>query len=218
MAPTSPTQLEPSTAGWQAKQVYVMAVICLTLGLGIGYLLRGSQSQAKSSAAQPMGAAAQPGTMPQMPSLDDMKRMANKKAEPLLEKLKTDPKNTELLTQVARMYETTHQFKEAADYFGKAVEADPKNVETRAEMASCLYYSGDVDGAIAQLERSLTYDAKNPNSLFNLGVMRWQGKKDAKGALSAWQQLLKTNPGLAADKKSQVQKLMAQVEQPNKTN
>jgi len=218
MAPTSPTQLGPSTASWQAKQVYVMAVICLTLGLGIGYLLRGSQSQAKSSAAQPMGAAAQPGTMPQMPSLDDMKRMANKKAEPLLEKLKTDPKNTELLTQVARMYETTHQFKEAADYFGKAVEADPKNVETRAEMASCLYYSGDVDGAIAQLERSLTYDAKNPNSLFNLGVMRWQGKKDAKGALSAWQQLLKTNPGLAADKKSQVQKLMAQVEQPNKTN
>ena len=218
MAPTSPTQLEPSTAGWQAKQVYVMAVICLTLGLGIGYLLRGSQSQAKSSAAQPMGAAAQPGTMPQMPSLDDMKRMANKKAEPLLEKLKTDPKNTELLTQVARIYETTHQFKEAADYFGKAVEADPKNIETRAEMASCLYYSGDVDGAIAQLERSLTYDAKNPNSLFNLGVMRWQGKKDAKGALSAWQQLLKTNPGLAADKKSQVQKLMAQVEQPNKTN
>ena len=218
MAPTSPTQLEPSTAGWQAKQVYVMAVICLTLGLGIGYLLRGSQSQAKSSAAQPMGAAAQPGTMPQMPSLDDMKRMANKKAEPLLEKLKTDPKNTELLTQVARMYETTHQFKEAADYFGKAVEADPKNIETRAEMASCLYYSGEVDGAIAQLERSLTYDAKNPNSLFNLGVMRWQGKKDAKGALSAWQQLLKTNPGLAADKKSQVQKLMAQVEQPNKTN
>ena len=218
MAPTSPTQLGPSTASWQAKQVYVMAVICLTLGLGIGYLLRGSQSQAKSSAAQPMGAAAQPGTMPQMPSLDDMKRMANKKAEPLLEKLKTDPKNTELLTQVARIYETTHQFKEAADYFGKAVEADPKNVETRAEMASCLYYSGDVDGAIAQLERSLTYDAKNPNSLFNLGVMRWQGKKDAKGALSAWQQLLKTNPGLAADKKSQVQKLMAQVEQPNKTN
>jgi len=218
MAPTSPTQLEPSTAGWQAKQVYVMAVICLTLGLGIGYLLRGSQSQAKSSAAQPMGAAAQPGTMPQMPSLDDMKRMANKKAEPLLEKLKTDPKNTELLTQVARIYETTHQFKEAADYFGKAVEADPKNIETRAEMASCLYYSGEVDGAIAQLERSLTYDAKNPNSLFNLGVMRWQGKKDAKGALSAWQQLLKTNPGLAADKKSQVQKLMAQVEQPNKTN
>jgi len=218
MAPTSPTQLGPSTASWQAKQVYVMAVICLTLGLGIGYLLRGSQSQAKSSAAQPMGAAAQPGTMPQMPSLDDMKRMANKKAEPLLEKLKTDPKNTELLTQVARIYETTHQFKEAADYFGKAVEADPKNIETRAEMASCLYYSGEVDGAIAQLERSLTYDAKNPNSLFNLGVMRWQGKKDAKGALSAWQQLLKTNPGLAADKKSQVQKLMAQVEQPNKTN
>jgi cytochrome c-type biogenesis protein CcmH/NrfG len=218
MTPTSPTQLEPSIATWQAKQAYIMAAICLALGLGIGYLLRGSQSQARSAATQPMGAAAQSGTMPQMPSLDDMKRMANKKAEPLLEKLKTDPKNTELLTQVARIYQTTHQFKEAADYFGKAVEVDPSNVATRADMASCLYYSGDVDAAIAQLERSLTYDPKNPNSLFNLGVIRWQGKKDAKGALSAWQELLRTNPGLAADKKNTVQKLIAQAEQPNKTN
>jgi cytochrome c-type biogenesis protein CcmH/NrfG len=30
--------------------------------------------------------------------------------------------------------------------------------------------------------------------LFNLGVVRWQGKLDPKGAIEAWEQLLKLNP------------------------
>ena len=64
--------------------------------------------------------------MPQMPSLDDMKRMADKKAEPLLARLKTDPHNSTLLNQIGTLYKATHQFKEAADYYRKALDADPK--------------------------------------------------------------------------------------------
>jgi cytochrome c-type biogenesis protein CcmH/NrfG len=30
--------------------------------------------------------------------------------------------------------------------------------------------------------------------LFNLGIVRWQGKLDPKGAVQAWEQLLKLNP------------------------
>jgi len=219
MTATSPSQLESSSTNWQSSQVYVMASICLALGLGIGYLLRGSQSQAKSPVAVPIAAADGKGAAGQkMPSLDDMKHMADKKAEPLLQKLKTDPNNADLLIQVGGMYEATHQFQDAAAYFDKALAIGPKNVAIRARMASCLYYSGDVDGAISQLERSLTYDPKDPNSLFNLGVIRWNGKKDSKGAIIAWQQLLKSNPGLGADKKQQVQKLIAEVEKQNKAN
>jgi cytochrome c-type biogenesis protein CcmH/NrfG len=69
-----------------------------------------------------------------------------------------------------------------------------------------------VDGAIAQLNRSLSYDPKDANSLFDLGMIKLQGKQDSKGALAAWQQLLKTNPQLSADRKATVQKLMASVQ------
>ncbi len=31
-------------------------------------------------------------------------------------------------------------------------------------------------------------------TLFNMGVVKWQGKGDPKGAVAAWEQLLKTNP------------------------
>ena len=79
-------------------------------------------------------------------------------------------------------------------------------------MASCLYYNGDVDGAISQLQQSLRVDPKDANSLFNLGMIKWQGKQDSKGAVAAWQQLLKSNPQLSAERKATVQKLMADVQ------
>jgi cytochrome c-type biogenesis protein CcmH/NrfG len=84
-------------------------------------------------------------------------------------------------------------------------------------MASCLYYNGDVDGAISQLQQALHYDPKDVNSLFNLGMIKWQGKQDSKGAVAAWQQLLKSNPQLSAERKATVQKLMADVQMQGKS-
>jgi cytochrome c-type biogenesis protein CcmH/NrfG len=81
----------------------------------------------------------------------------------------------------------------------------------RTKLASSLYRSGDVDAAIAQLNQALRYDPRDANSLFNLGTIRLQGKGDGRGALAAWQQLLKSNPELSPDRKAAVQKLMADV-------
>jgi cytochrome c-type biogenesis protein CcmH/NrfG len=210
-------RVEPETgaSAWQAKQVYAMAGICLLVGLAVGYLFRGSQSMAApaqpvanvqpSVPANPMGGG-------HMPSLEDMKQMADKKAEPLIEKLKSDPNNSSLLIQIGNLYKGTHQFKDAAEYYDKALKIDPKNVAIRTEMASCMYYNGDVDGAISQLQQSLHYDPKDANSLFNLGMVKWQGKQDSKGALAAWKELLKSNPQMSTDRKATVQKLMADVQ------
>ena len=122
--------------------------------------------------------------------------------------LKANPNDTKLLIQVGNIYEKTHQFKPAAEYYEKALKVDPKNVEIRNEMASCLYYSGDVDGALSQLQQSLKADPKNVNALFNLGMVLWKGKNDTDGAVAAWQQLLKSNPGL--DRKPVVEKMIAE--------
>ena len=192
---------------WQAWQVYVMAAVCLVVGVLVGYLARGS---APAKAIPQPQAAATTGAEPQakaMPSLDDMKRMADKQVEPLLTKLQSDPKNADLLNQVANVYRMTHQFKTAAGYYQKSIETDPKNVGARTDLASCLYYQGDADGAIAQLEQSLTYDPKHAGTLFNLGMIRWKGKNDSAGAIAAWQKLLKLNPGY--QNKDAVEKLIA---------
>jgi len=222
---TQPTTQPSAGPVWQAKQVYAMAVISLVVGLAIGYLFRGSQSTAPlpqpaaavENNSQPSPHTGAMGAGGKMPSLEEMKQMADKKAAPLLEKLKSDPNNSDLLIQVGKIYSSTHQFKDAASYYDRALKVDPKNVAIRTEMASCMFYSGDADGAIDQLQQSLHYDPKDANSLFNLGMVKWQGKKDSKGALAAWQQLLKSNPQLSPDRKAAVQRVMADVQMQGKS-
>ncbi len=210
------------TAGnWTVTQTYAMAAVCLVIGVLVGYLVRGSANpavQAAPAATQAQPAAAAPsGSMGEhpMPTMDDMKRMADKQAEPLLTTLKTDPKNAALLNKTALTYKAAHQFKEAITYFQKALDVDPKNVAIRDDMASCMYYTGDVDGALDELNKSLTYDPKHPGTLLNIGIIKWQGKNDVKGAVASWQTLLKLNPNFP--QKEAVEHLITQAQQPPNT-
>ncbi len=113
--------------------------------------------------------------------------------------------------QIGSLYHQAHQFSEAATYYKRAVQADPKNITAHTKLAISLYRAGDVDGAIAELNRALSLDPKDANSLFNLGMVRLDGKHDPKGALAAWQKLLKLNPQLDPQRKAQVQQLIASV-------
>ena len=228
MSPEANASNTPSSGAWSSTQVYAMGVICLLIGVAVGYLFSASRSPEPPAnamqagvapgASVPPGMGGQGGMSGQPATLDQMKQMADKQAEPFLAKLKDDPKNADLLIQIGTIYFSTHQFKEAADYLSKSLEAKPQNVPIRTLLASCLYYDGNVDGALQQLVQATTDDPKDANSLFNLGMIRWQGKKDAKGALAAWRQLLRTNPQIEPARKAQVEKLMAEVRQGNSTN
>jgi cytochrome c-type biogenesis protein CcmH/NrfG len=209
--------LESGSEGWHGKHAYTMAVVYLLAGLAIGYLFRGSEPSSPRRLTEATRAAtAGSGIDEQTPSLAQMKHMAEKKAEPLLKRLKEDPKNADLLVQVGDVYKQTHQFKDAANFYERSLKIDPKNAGVRSDLASVLYYTGDVDGALAQLQEALKYDAKNGAALFNLGMIQWQGKKDRNGAVAAWEELLKTNPRLTADRKATVEKLIAQAKQGSK--
>ena len=207
----------PQKTLWAAKHVYVMSALCLMTGLAVGYLFRGSASPAPQAATAPATQSANPHATQGMPSLEQMKQMADKQAEPFLAKIKADPKDSKSLIELARIYQLTHQFSDAKAYYQKALEVDPGNVAGRTALASCMYYSGDADGAIEQLHEALARDPENADSLFNLGVILWQARKDSKGALASWHKLLKSNPALGKQKKAQVEQLIADASR-TKTN
>jgi cytochrome c-type biogenesis protein CcmH/NrfG len=211
--PQHPTDTMSHDEAWRPTVVYGMASVCLILGLSVGYLLRGSGPNrptnnlpdAATVSPHPMG-----GTSP-MPTLEQMKQMADKKAEPLLQELKKEPNNKDLLIRIGYFYKSAHQFKEASQYFEQSLQVDPGNVAIRTERASCLYYNGDVDGALNELQASLKLNPKDANALFNLGMIRLNGKQDASGAIAAWQELLKSNPHL--EKKPIVEQMIAEAKQ-----
>jgi cytochrome c-type biogenesis protein CcmH/NrfG len=199
-------------AGLPAKQVYATAGTCLVIGLAIGFfflvaMLLPGVARSNSAASAPNAAGTYNGVHPQL-TIEQMKQMADAQASSLIEKSKAEPKNAGLLVQIAGIYQASHQFKEAVGYFKKALSIDPKNVLARTEMASCLYYSGDADGAVAQLNQVLKSNPKDANALFNIGMIKYRGKKDPAGAVAAWQQLLKTNPNL--DRKAVVKQMIAE--------
>jgi tetratricopeptide (TPR) repeat protein len=223
-----PIERAASKPSWHPRQLLAMCAVCLAAGFLAGYLLRGSAS-APTASAPAQAAAVSPHAMgeytgpmpttqqapPATPSLDDLQRMADKKAAPLLAKLKSDPKNAQLWNQVGLTYKSAHQFKEAAGYFEKSLQYDPKNLGVRADYASCLYYTGDVDGALAQLNQSLTYDPKHAGTLMNIGIIKWRGKNDADGAVAAWEKLLQYHPDFP--QKDLVEQMLTQVKQGART-
>lgn len=205
MASNSESSASPTAPGWTPGQVILLAAVCLILGLVGGYFLPAGKA---ANSAHPPAVASAPNAPHPLPTMEQMKAVADAKAAPLLEKLKTTPNDAGLLAQLGAIYNSMHQFKEAAQYYDKSLKLDPKNIPIRVELASSLYYSGDVDGALAQLDLALKYDPKDTNSLFNIGVIRWKGKQDAPGAIAAWQELLKVHPDL--DRRPIVEKMITE--------
>jgi tetratricopeptide (TPR) repeat protein len=203
---------------WPGTRVYGMAAICLCAGLMAGWVVRGPQrptlqtAEALNKQAQATDVEAR---LPHgMPTEDHMKRMADKKAAPLLEQLKSTPNDPALLMQIAKAYVAGNQIPEAVSYFERAVEADPKQVGNRADLAAFLYYAGEPDKAIQQLETALNYEPSNPQVLFNLGSIRLKAKGDKAGAIQAWTTLLKTNKNLPDGPKQQVEQAIAKAKAP----
>src|ERR1039457_2934448 len=197
---------------WTSVQAYVLAVICLLVGIAGGWFIRGSQSPATTAAPE---AASAPGSAPAManpgaqtPTPAEMQKMSDTQAGPLIEKLKADPNNAGLLESIGNVYYDAQQFPTAIDYYQRALKIEPANTGVRTDMATAIWYTGNADGAIAEFQKSLSYDPNKANTLFNLGVVQWQGKMDIDKATATWQKLLDKNPNYEG--KEKVLELMAQ--------
>lgn len=190
-------------AGWTGTQAYVLAAACLLLGVALGYLFRGSASPTASAAA------VSPGQQPaaQQPSAAEAQAALAQAVGPLMEAVKKDPTDYDSLVKLGNLFYDAQQFPEAIQYYERALGIHPDNPDVRTDMGTAYWYSGNADKALAAMEISLKYRPGHPQTLFNLGWVRWQGKADPKGAIEAWQQLLKLNPDYP--QKQQVEQYIA---------
>lgn len=185
-----------STAGanmtWTGPQAYVLAAFCLLLGVALGYLFRGSASPAAS--ASPATATQQESPAQNQQAAAAAQAAVAQAAAPLLEALNKDPNDYDSLVKLGNIYYDGQLFPAAIQYYERAVALHPENSDVRTDMGTAYWYTGNADKAVAEMQTSLKYRPGHPQTLFNLGWVRWQGKADPKGAVEAWQQLLKANP------------------------
>lgn len=177
---------------WSSTQSYVLAVITLLLGVAVGYLVRGSataETAGQNPSSSGVASSFANSNFGQQPDL------TARAVAPLLQELNTRPNDPDLLVSIANTYYDAKDYPHAIDYYRKALKLTPQNVNVRTDMATAMWYSGDADGAIQQYEQSLTFQPTHPQTLFNMGIVRWQGKKDGKAAVQVWEKLLASNPG-----------------------
>ena len=191
----STTNSTNPAGNWSGTQAYVLATFCLLLGVALGYLFRGSAPAGTATAAAAAAATTQPttGVRQQQPDPNTQAALAQATA-PLLEAVNKDPNDYDSLVKLGNLFYDGQQFPSAIQYYERALTIHPDNPDVRTDMGTAYWYTGNAEKALAAMKTSLKYRPGHPQTLFNLGWVRWQGKQDPKGAIEAWQQLLKANP------------------------
>jgi len=199
----------PTAGQWTSAQAYMLSVICLLIGVAVGYLVRGS-APSQTATAQPQPAV-RAGAPTQQPTPEQLRQMAETQAQPLLAQLKSDPNNAALLYQIGNLYYDAQQYPDAVKYYQDALRINPKETNVRTDLGTAYHLMGQPDQAIKEYDEVLKVDSKHANALFNEGMVKWQDKMDMNGAIADWKRLLETNPDFP--QRDRVQQMIAQVQQ-----
>ena len=199
---------------WSSGQLAAFVIMCLAIGIAGGQLIRHAHASAGSSEAAykaPVSSQLPPG-LPSSPSPspEQVKAAIDAQAAPLLAELKDNANDFASLVDLGNLYYDAKQYPTAIEYYERALAIQPAETSVRTDMATAIWYAGKADQAIAEFQKVLTEDPNKANALFNLGIVKWRGKKDAAGAISLWQRLLATTPNY--DERAQVEDLIRRAE------
>ena len=176
-------QQQTSSTTWA-----VIAVACLVLGLAVGYVI--------FSGRQPGAPVGTPAAQESAPAAGGQRvgLLDEQAVQALRNILARDPRNAQANTQLGNLFFDAGRYTEAIGPYEKAFEVDSRNVNLSTDLGTSLWYAGKPVEAIAQFEKSLAIDPNHPQTLFNMGVVKHDGKKDLAGAVRAWERLLANNP------------------------
>ncbi len=157
--------------------VLVVGIVCLVVGLATGYYFGRQSARQTATVAS---------------TQTDSTFVQNEAA--LRATVQNNPADLNALIQLGNLYYDHGQFRDAILWYGKALEIDPKNPDVRTDRGTSYWNTGQADAAIAEFRRALESDPSHAQTLYNLGVVYLDGKKDPAEARKAWERLLATNP------------------------
>jgi tetratricopeptide (TPR) repeat protein len=108
--------------------------------------------------------------------------------------LTRDPRNVKAAVGAGNLLYDAKRYVEAIPYYQQALAIKIDDINVSTDLGTALWYSGRADEALAQYATSLAIDPNHAQTLFNLGIVKSDGKRDYRGAVEAWQTLLDKNP------------------------
>ncbi len=108
--------------------------------------------------------------------------------------LARDPKNVAAAVGAGNLLYDGQRYHEAIGFYQQAMAGNPSDVNVSTDLGTALWYAGRPDEALGQYGKSLALNPTHAQTLFNVGIVRSDGKQDFAGAVEAWEKLLATNP------------------------
>jgi tetratricopeptide (TPR) repeat protein len=117
------------------------------------------------------------------------------KIEDAKENLRKDPRDTSAWRRLGDIYSESDRFQQAIEAYSQYLAIKPEDHGVRFRLGGLLRRWGDVDGAIEEFRRVAEGDPTHGESRYLLGLMLWRDRKDVPGAVRAWKDYLRVEPG-----------------------
>ena len=108
--------------------------------------------------------------------------------------LARDPKNLDAAVKAGNLLYDARRYVEAIAFYQQAFAVNSSDINVSTDLGTALWYAGRADEALVQYQKSLAINPKHGQTLFNIGIVRADGRRDYSGAVTAWEMLLTTNP------------------------
>jgi len=125
--------------------------------------------------------------------------------------LARDPNNAVAAIKAGNLLYDAQRYDEAIGFYQQAFAINKQDINLSTDLGTALWYTGRADEALTQYDKSLAIDPTHAQTLFNIGVVRSEGKHDFAGAAAAWEKLLKVHPDYPAA--ARVQTMLADARQ-----
>lgn len=186
------------------ETVILIVAIAFLIGFITGAtvaILKGTKSPEITTAVQKPPMAPFP-----LPEGSDPIEIASK-IQSLKEIVEKDPKNLSAWVELGNLYFDSGNPKEAIEAYRQYLSAKPNNPDVRTDMGIMYRALGDFDRAIEEFKKAAQSDPKHINSRYNIGIVLLHDKGDIKGAIKAWEDYLRVDPG-----SEKAQRVRAQME------
>jgi tetratricopeptide (TPR) repeat protein len=190
------------------KETIITAVIFLAVGFLAGYITDAQMNwNGRQKAAQ---AAAMPSEMPPPTSAASaaaggaMPQQGLPEGHPpidtaaILQQMETmatrNPQDADVRLKLANFLYDQKQYDKAIEWYQRALQLDPKNVNAHTDLGTAYFYTGRPQDALHEYDKSLEINPQHEPTLLNSIVVNLQGTHDLAAAQKAWDRLDKLNP------------------------
>jgi cytochrome c-type biogenesis protein CcmH/NrfG len=113
----------------------------------------------------------------------------------LKELLSQEPENSMALTRLGNLYFDAGMFNEATEYYGRALEVIPDDVNVRTDLGTAFRNTGQAREALTQFEAAVEREPGHWKGWFNIGIVSLYDLGDYDRARDAFDRVAELKPG-----------------------